>query len=175
MPVPSQDHIDGLGHQFILKIRPCPRHFHRRTAGSIHRTSVLPCSDFGERDQLFDFASEMNAPLHPIGFGAPSGSKTWSPLPISFSAPPISRIVRNRSGWRRGTRCGFRTFALMRPVMTSTEGRWVQPIIVMHAAQARAFCRQTAWNPTLEAAIMRSAISSMMMTTYGMAHRDIFH
>ena len=61
-----------------------------------------------------------------------------SPLPSSASAPFWSRMVRlsTLDATRNAIRLG--KFALMRPVMTFTEGRWVARIRWM--PMARAFC-----------------------------------
>ena len=70
------------------------------------------------------------------GFAAPTGMNSMSPMPSSFSAPPASRMVR-LSTWldtAKAIRLGM--LALMRPVITSTLGRWVATIRCMPAARA---------------------------------------
>ena len=57
---------------------------------------------------------------------------------------------------------------LMVPVITSTEGRWVATTRCIPAARASAARRLIAFSTSLEATIIRSASSSMMMTTLGM-------
>ena len=53
------------------------------------------------------------------------GEKSISPRPSSFSAPLESRMVRE-STLRGNSEAGQEgIFALMTPVMTSTDGRWV--------------------------------------------------
>ena len=91
-----------------------------------------------------------------------------SPRPISFSAPPISKMVR-LSIWEetaKAIRVG--TLALIRPVTTSTEGRWVAIMRCIPAARAFWAIRQMASSTSLEATIIKSASSSMMMTICGM-------
>ena len=73
-----------------------------------------------------------------MGLFTPTGLYSMSPLPSIFSAPPVSRMVR-LSTWLmtdRPMREGM--FALIRPVMTSTDGRCVAMTRCMPAA--RAFC-----------------------------------
>ena len=55
-------------------------------------------------------------------------------------------------------------FALMRPVMTSTDGRWVARIRWMPAARAFCAIRATLVSTSLGAHIMRSANSSITTT-----------
>ncbi len=90
-----------------------------------------------------------------------------SPLPSSASAPFWSRIVRLSTfdATRNAIRLG--KFALMRPVMTFTDGRWVARIRWIPIA--RAFCASIASGVSTSACtvIMRSASSSMTMTIIG--------
>ena len=90
-----------------------------------------------------------------------------SPWPSSASAPIWSRMVRLSillDTWN-DRRVGM--LALMRPVITSTLGRWVARIRWMQAA--RAFCASRAISSSifLPTTIIRSASSSMTITTYG--------
>ena len=48
-----------------------------------------------------------------------------SPLPIKRSAPIMSRIVRESTPDETANEMRDGTLALISPVMTSTEGRWV--------------------------------------------------
>ena len=85
-----------------------------------------------------------------------------SPLPSSFSAPPVSRIVR-LSIWldtAKAMRLGM--FALMTPVMTLTDGRCVAITRWMPAARASWARRQIDSSTSPGATIIRSASSSMM-------------
>ena len=59
--------------------------------------------------------------------------------------------------------------ALIKPVTTSTEGRWVATTRCIPAARASWARRQMESSTSLGAAIIRSASSSMMMTIWGMA------
>ena len=90
-----------------------------------------------------------------------------SPVPSSASAPLWSRIVRESifdATWN-AMRDG--KFALMRPVITSTDGRCVARIRWMPAARAFCAMRATEVSTSLGAHIMRSANSSMTTTMYG--------
>ena len=68
---------------------------------------------------------EMNAPCTRSSALLPGGRNSMSPFPSMVSAPFWSRMVRlstlaeTRNAMRQGK------FALMRPVMTFTDGRWV--------------------------------------------------
>ena len=64
-------------------------------------------------------------------------------------------------------------FALMVPVMTSTEGRWVAMMRWMPAARAICARRWMAPSMSLPATIIRSAISSTMTTMKGIGARSI--
>ena len=59
------------------------------------------------------------------------------------------------------------TFALMRPVITSTDGRWVPSTRWMPVARASCATRVICFSTWIGAWSMRSASSSMMNTTYG--------
>ena len=84
-----------------------------------------------------------------------------SPLPSSCSAPLPSRIVRESifDDTRNEMRAG--RFALMRPVMTSTDGRCVARIRWMPTARAICARRQIDSSTSLLATIIRSASSSI--------------
>ena len=73
-------------------------------------------------------SSETKAPWARTRFEVPGGMKSISPLPISASAPPPSRIVRLSilDATLKDMRLG--KFALITPVMTFTDGRWVARI-----------------------------------------------
>ena len=81
---------------------------------------------------------EMYAPWSRIGSLLPGGRNSMSPLPSSASAPFWSRMVRLSTfdATRNAIRLG--KFALMRPVITFTDGRCVARIRWM--PMARAFC-----------------------------------
>ena len=96
-----------------------------------------------------------------------------SPRPRSFSAPVMSRIVRESmaEAVANATRAGM--FALMSPVITSTEGRCVATTRWMPVARASWEMRVIAFSTWIGADIMRSASSSMIRTTYGMRSRPV--
>ena len=82
--------------------------------------------------------SEIKVPCTRIGFPPPIGLKSMSPFPTSFSAPAISSMVLE-SNWddtANAIRDGI--FALITPVITSTDGLWVATIKCIPAALA--FC-----------------------------------
>src|SRR6202165_3918056 len=90
-----------------------------------------------------------------------------SPWPRSCSAPCSPRMVRLsilEVTWKE-MRVG--KFALIGPVMTSTEGRWVARMTWMPEARAICARRCTAPSMSLPATLIRSAISSTMTTNYG--------
>ena len=62
--------------------------------------------------------------------------------------------------------------ALMVPVMTSTDGRWVAMMTWMPAARAICARRWTVPSMSLPATIIRSAISSMTTTMNGIGSSD---
>ena len=59
------------------------------------------------------------------GLLAPIGKKRPSPCPTSFSAPGVSRITLESARLDVAKESRDGTFALMRPVTTSTDGRCV--------------------------------------------------
>ena len=69
---------------------------------------------------------DMKAPWIRIGSASPGGRKSMSPFPRRLSAPFWSRIVRLSvfEATRNAIRLG--KFALMRPVITFTDGRCVE-------------------------------------------------
>ena len=97
----------------------------------------------------------------------PGCRKSMSPLPSRCSAPMASRMVRESilDETRKEIRAG--KFALIRPVITSTDGRWVARIRWMPAARAIWASLVMDSSTSLEAIIIKSASSSMTMTMYG--------
>ncbi len=95
------------------------------------------------------------------GLEALAGRNSMSPWPTSFSAPPWSKIVR-LSCWvaiARAIRDGM--LALISPVTTSTEGRWVATMRWIPTARAIWAIRTIAPSTSRGATIIRSASSSM--------------
>ncbi len=87
-----------------------------------------------------------------------------SPRPIRSSAPGASRIVRE-SIWdaiAKAIRDG--KLALMRPVTTLTDGRWVASTRWMPVARAFWASRTIGSSTVRPSRIMRSASSSTMIT-----------
>src|SRR5207245_2461066 len=101
------------------------------------------------------------------GAPLPGGRHSMSPLPSSVSAPFWSRIVRlsTLADTRKATRQG--KFALMRPVITFTEGRCVAS--TRWIPMARAFCASVARGVSISPCTVsiRSASSSTISTMYG--------
>ena len=64
----------------------------------------------------------MKQPCTRVGLASPSGKYSMSPLPTSFSAPVVSRMMRDsrEEATAKAMRLGM--FAFIRPVMTSAEG-----------------------------------------------------
>ena len=93
--------------------------------------------------------------------------KSMSPWPSSDSAPPWSRITRESVCEETANAMREGTFALIMPVMTSTDGRCVASTRWMPTA--RDFCarRITASSTACGATIIRSASSSMTTRRYG--------
>ena len=108
--------------------------------------------------------SVTRAPWTRISREEPGGRKSRSPLPRSASAPPVSRMVRESTFWltRKAMRAG--KFALMMPVITSTDGRWVARTRWMPTALAIWASRVIDSSTSTEATIIRSASSSMTTT-----------
>ena len=91
-----------------------------------------------------------------------------SPRPSSTSAPLRSRMVREstfEATWK-ATRAGM--FALIRPVITSTDGRCVAQMRWMPMARAFWERRMTLCSTSLAATIISSPNSSTMITMWGM-------
>ena len=112
--------------------------------------------------------SSMKQPCTRTGFCTPSGENSISPRPSSFSAPPMSRMVRESTCEDTANAIRLGMFALMMPVITSTLGRCVAITRCIPAARAICARRQMESSTSFGAAIMRSASSSMMMTIRGM-------
>ena len=90
-----------------------------------------------------------------------------SPLPSSFSAPTISKMVRESMPEETAKARREGILALITPVITSTEGRCVAIIKCMPAARAICARRQMESSTSPGAAIIKSANSSMMITICG--------
>ena len=102
-----------------------------------------------------------------IGLDAPIGRNRLSPLPMSFSAPGWSRITLESVPDDVANARRLGTFALMRPVTTSTDGRCVAMTRWMPAARASWVMRTIESSTSRGATIIRSASSSMITMRYG--------
>ena len=111
--------------------------------------------------------SETNAPCTRRGFGTPCGSNNISPFPRSFSAPFISSMVRLSTPLVTANAIRLGIFALMRPVITLTEGLCVAIIRCIPAALASCASLHIASSTSFDATIIRSASSSTIMTICG--------
>ena len=87
-----------------------------------------------------------------------------SPLPMRFSAPVVSRMTRESMPLATERAMRLVMLALMRPVTTLVEGRWVATIMWMPAARASWARRLMLISTSLPTFIMRSASSSITMT-----------
>ncbi len=101
------------------------------------------------------------------GLDAPIGRNSPSPRPSSFSAPGWSRMTRESASDEVANASRDGTFALIRPVTTSTDGRWVASTRWMPAARASWVIRTTESSTSRGATIIRSASSSTITSRYG--------
>ena len=83
-------------------------------------------------------ASLTHAPCTRTAFDAPIGRNSPSPWPMSLSAPGWSRMTRESVTLVTANASRDGTLALMSPVTTSTDGRWVASTRWMPDARARA-------------------------------------
>ncbi len=92
-------------------------------------------------------------------------------MPISFSAPGWSRMTRLSvsDDVAKDSRDG--TLVLIRPVTTSTDGRWVASTRWMPAARAFWVIRTIGFLDVTRAVIIRSASSSTTARINGTACR----
>ena len=88
-----------------------------------------------------------------------------SPRPSSFSAPISSMMTRESTPLETAKAARLGMLALISPVMMSADGRWVATIRWMPTARASWATRQTRSSISPAATIIRSASSSMTMTT----------
>ena len=90
-----------------------------------------------------------------------------SPLPTSFSAPVVSRMMRDSMELATAKAIRLGMLAFIRPVITSAEGRWVAMTRCIPAARPICATRQMDSSTSLAATSIRSASSSMTTTTVG--------
>ncbi|TDZ74503.1 hypothetical protein DE4586_04696 [Mycobacteroides salmoniphilum] len=112
-------------------------------------------------------SSVMKAPCMRSGLLAPIGRNRPSPIPMSFSAPGWSRMTRLSVSDEVANASRDGTLVLIRPVTTSTDGRWVASTRWMPAARAFCVMRTMASSTSRGAVIIRSASSSTMARMYG--------
>ena len=95
-------------------------------------------------------------------------SSNMSPLPNRRSAPVWSRITRESVALDTAKASRAGTLALIRPVITFTDGRWVAITRWMPTARAIWASRQIDSSTSRAATIMRSASSSITTRMNGM-------
>ena len=105
-------------------------------------------------------SSPTHAPWMRRGTFEEATASSMSPWPMRRSAPGWSRMTRLSASDDTANASREGTLALMTPVMTSTDGRWVA--ITRCRPTARAICaiRQMASSTSRAATIMRSLSSS---------------
>ena len=102
-----------------------------------------------------------------IALDWPIGRNSPSPCPTSFSAPGWSRMTRESVIDEVANASRLGTLALIRPVTTSVDGRWVASTRWMPAARASWVMRTIESSTSRGATIIRSASSSTMTSRYG--------
>ena len=95
------------------------------------------------------------------------GWNRQSPRPKSFSAPVLSRMILESMAELTAKAARLGMLALIRPVITSAEGRCVATIRWMPAARPSWAMRQMQSSTSSGATIIRSANSSIITTTRG--------
>ena len=97
----------------------------------------------------------------------PSGLKSMSPWPSRLSAPFASRITRESVWLETANAIRDGTFALIIPVITSTDGRCVASTRWMPTARDFCASRMIASSTSCGLVIIRSASSSITTSRYG--------
>ena len=97
----------------------------------------------------------------------PSGLKSMSPWPSRLSAPAWSRITRESVWLETANAIRDGTFALIIPVITSTDGRCVASTRWMPTARDFCASRMIASSTSCGEIIIRSASSSITTSRYG--------
>ena len=120
----------------------------------------------GRQRRVSTSSSETNGPCTRV-MRPPPCMNSMSPMPSNCSAPCSPRMVRESNLEMTWKEMRVGKFALMVPVMTSTDGRCVAMITWMPAARAICARRCTAASISLPATIIRSAISSTTTTMNG--------
>ena len=88
-----EDHVDGLTHEVVFKKVDAVFGIFR--LGLLDRLIVMgPVLALDEFDHLVDFRIGNKGTLDAERFGRPEGIKEHIPLPISLSAPDMSKMVR---------------------------------------------------------------------------------
>ena len=95
------------------------------------------------------------------------GINNASPCPTNFSAPGVSKITRLSASELVAKDRREGTLALINPVTTSTDGRWVANTKWIPAERANCVMRTTDSSTSFAATIIKSANSSMITSRYG--------
>ena len=106
-------------------------------------------------------SSVTYAPCSRCSREVPSGLKSMSPWPRRLSAPAVSRITRESVWLETANAIREGTLALIIPVITSTDGRWVASTRWMPTARDFWASRITQFSTACGDTIIRSASSSM--------------
>ena len=136
-------------------IRPgCQPPFHFRAHGCLLQSAFPPpdytraVSILARPENSTTFAtSSSETQRHPVPaevWDSLTDKRACHPLPSSFSAPFISMIVLESTPEETEKAIREGTFALIRPVMTFTDGRWVAITRWIPAARANCARRQMA-------------------------------
>jgi hypothetical protein len=103
-----------------------------------------------------------------VGLPEPRGRRACRPADELFRAGLVQDYAAlHRGGDRKSDAAGM--LAFIRPVMTSAEGRWVAMTRCMPAARPIWATRQMLSSTSLEAAIIRSASSSITTTRWAVS------
>ena len=108
--------------------------------------------------------SATQEPCTRICRDAPGGTKIMSPRPRSCSAPLPSSTVRESTLLATWKAMRVGKFALISPVTTSTDGRWVATMRWIPTARAICASRTREFCTSPAETIMRSASSSTTTT-----------
>ena len=130
-------------------------------AGYVSAVSEKPCQYVTRR---WISLSETNTPCRRTGAGASGAWKSISPRPNKRSAPGWSRMTRLSTPEATANAMRAGKLALINPVTTSTEGRWVEITKWMPVARANWAKRVMVRSVSSGAIIIRSANSSTMTT-----------
>ena len=158
----AHDEVPGLRQQLVVVVvdavaaragrRRCPR---SPTTGSVCPPWARQCATTSRTS-----SSETHGAWRRRGMLDEAVSRSMSPLPISRSAPGWSRMTRLSASEETEKAMRLGMLALITPVMTSTDGRWVAITRWMPTARAIWAMRTMESSTSRAATIMRSFSSS---------------